>query len=380
MPIGPSLPPHLQKKMQDKESDDDEAGSPENYQIIGPTFPPQLSRNDNSGENIGPTLPPHLQKSSEESGRSRGESIGPAMPPHLQGSTEESNIGPALPPHLKINPDKISENLQNFAKESVSSSRHAFGPAMPPQSSHKAWDSEEEESDFGCPLPPPPVKGAARPPADFVPDEDEDYSVGPAIPAFLLSGSANQEHLEEAEIEARFQKNTEKMKKKILHGDDKKLEREEWMLELPSVRTGNAIVGGTTFRKNAIAANNFGRSEWTKTPGQKGPSKKEQAEEDRKRIQAFAEYEKNQRMAKELEKAKEATKRPNESLFASHQKKLKKKEKEERKKAGNKKERVAFNRETDMQSTILSDAQKKQMMKKTMGLGGRFNAAGGKFL
>jgi hypothetical protein len=33
-----------------------------------------------------------------------------------------------------------------------------------------------------------------------------------------------------------------------------------------------------------------------------------------------------------------------------------------------------------MQSTILSDAQKKQMMKKTMGLGGRFNAAGGKFL
>jgi len=236
MPIGPSLPPHLQKKMQDKESDDDEAGSPENYQIIGPTFPPQLSRNDNSGENIGPTLPPHLQKSSEESGRSRGESIGPAMPPHLQGSTEESNIGPALPPHLKINPDKISENLQNFAKESVSSSRHAFGPAMPPQSSHKAWDSEEEESDFGCPLPPPPVKGAARPPADFVPDEDEDYSVGPVIPAFLLSGSANQEHLEEAEIEARFQKNTEKMKKKILHGDDKKLEREEWMLELPSVR------------------------------------------------------------------------------------------------------------------------------------------------
>jgi len=349
MSIGPSLPPHLQKKLQ--KSDEDEA---ENDQNIGPTLPPHLSKNDNSGQNIGPALPPHLQKSADEIAGSSSENIGPALPPHLRKSTEESDVGPALPPHF-----------QNSPQESGNSSE-------------PARDSKEE--DFGCPLPPPPVKGPTMPPADYAADEEDDYSVGPAIPAFLLTGSGAQEQLEEAEIEARFQKNTEKMKKKILHGDEKKLEREEWMLELPSVRTGNAIVGGTTFRKNAIAANNFGRSEWTKTPGQKGPSKKEQKEEDRKRIQAFAEYEKNQKMAKELEKAKEATKRPSESLFASHQKKLKKKEKEERKKAGHKKERVAFNRETDMQSTILSDAQKKQMMKKTMGLGGRFNAAGGKFL
>lgn len=368
MPIGPSLPPHLQKKL-DKSENEEES---ENDQNIGPALPPHLSKNETSGENIGPALPPHLLKSAQESSSesSSEQNIGPTLPPHLQESAQEADIGPALPPHLR-----------KSAHESGSSSGQDFGPAIPPQSLEKKWDSEEEEEDFGCPLPPPPVKGPTMPPADYAQDEDEeDYTVGPAIPAFLLSGSGAQEHLEEAEIEARFQKNTEKMKKKILHGDEKKLEREEWMLELPSVRTGNAIVGGTTFRKNAIAANNFGRSEWTKTPGQKGPSKKEQKEEDRKRIQAFAEYEKNQRMAKELEKAKEATKRPNESLFASHQKKLKKKEKEERKKAGHKKERVAFNRETDMQSTILSDAQKKQMMKKTMGLGGRFNAAGGKFL
>ena len=64
----------------------------------------------------------------------------------------------------------------------------------------------------------------------------------------------------------------------------------------------------------------------------------------------------------------------------SHQKKIRKKEKEERNKPGYKKERVAFNRDKDMQGSIIDDAKRKQLLKKTGNLGNRFGAGHSKFL
>ena len=72
--------------------------------------------------------------------------------------------------------------------------------------------------------------------------------------------------------------------------------------------------------------------------------------------------------------------RESESLMESHQKKMRKKEKEERNKPGHQKMRVAFNREQDMQGSIIDDAKRKQLLKKTMKLDNRFSAGNSKFL
>ena len=67
---------------------------------------------------------------------------------------------------------------------------------------------------------------------------------------------------------------------------------------------GNAIVGATTFRKNAVAAADAGRSEWTRTPNTGKISKKEQKMEENRKIQYMAEYEKNRKQAEILNKEK----------------------------------------------------------------------------
>ena len=64
----------------------------------------------------------------------------------------------------------------------------------------------------------------------------------------------------------------------------------------------------------------------------------------------------------------------------SHQKKLRKKEKEERNKPGHKNMRVAFDREKDMHGSIIDDAKRKQLLKKTMKLDNRFSSGNSKFL
>lgn len=64
----------------------------------------------------------------------------------------------------------------------------------------------------------------------------------------------------------------------------------------------------------------------------------------------------------------------------THQKKMRKKEKEERNLPGYKKERVAFDKEKDMQGSIIDDAKRKQLLKKQMGLDNRFGAGNSKFL
>lgn len=297
-------------------------------------------------------------------------------------------IGPCLPPHLQKIKDEeaLIEHSEEILIEEEETA--VSGPVLPAYLHHKDIPPIESESDddFGPVLPPAPTKGPSMPPVDYQEgyEDEDDEIVGPAIPSSMVGPmppSRGSQISEEDQIQLQFQNRSEKMKRKLAGlDDDKPLQREEWMLELPSIRTGNAIVGASTFRKHEIAASTMGRSEWTKTPGQNGPSKKEIAEDDRKRIAAFAEYQKNLKMDKELQKVKSQSKRSGESMLSTHMKKQKKLEREERKKAGGKKERVAFNRETDMQGNILSDAQKKAMLKKTMGLGGRFSAGAGKFL
>ena len=206
MPIGPALPPGFQNSS----SDDDEA----TQNTVGPTMPP------NRG-GIGPAPPP-LQS------RPTVLSVGPLMPPHLRLA---GAVGPSLPPHLQ----------HSVPSDGESDSEPVQLPVRPP-----AGQSDSDD-DFGPSLPPslgPVVKGPTMPsrgqplPASYnvqdISDSDDDEPmVGPMPPGYQ-SQEQSEEH-----ILAEFNRREERMKLKLSGVDvdgERKLEREEWMTELPSLR------------------------------------------------------------------------------------------------------------------------------------------------
>merc|ERR1712147_49348 len=144
-------------------------------------------------------------------------------------------------------------------------------------------------------------------------------------------------------------------------------ERESWMTELPALRTGVKFQNQTTFRKHGSAAVECGRSEWTKTPNADGTKKTslvEKKKEDKQKVLNLAEWERNQKQMQKMQSLKKSQ----ESLLSTHQKKLEAEEKN----ATAPKGRVAFDRERDMQGSIMDDAKRKAMLKKQAGLGNRF--------
>ena len=64
-------------------------------------------------------------------------------------------------------------------------------------------------------------------------------------------------------------------------------------------------------------------------------------------------------------------------MLQAHQRKL---EEEAGKNPSGPKERVAFDRERDMQGSIIDEAKRKALLKKQMGLGNRFATGASKFL
>jgi len=298
MPIGPALPPNLQNESQ---SDDDDIGPAlppglSSKSKIGPALPPGL-RNDS---NIGPTLPPNLNKSQSDS----DDDIGPALPPGL--SKKSHAIGPAMPPSFKksdYDDDDIGPALPPTVR-----------PSMPPVSSTQ--ENDESDDDFGPSLPPsagPARKGPTMPTlpmsayATYNENDSDSEETAPMVgPTVGPMPPTQNDEDEEDRIMSEFERREERMKQKLSGNDPdaKPIEREEWMTELPSIRTGNAIVGATTFRKNAVAAADAGRSEWTRTPNTGKISKKEQKMEENRKIQYMAEYEKNRKQAEILNKEK----------------------------------------------------------------------------
>lgn len=330
---------------------------------IGPALPPGFRNGSEEDGPIGPSLPRMASVSSSDPiGPSIGPTMGPSRPPPSRDANYlDDDFGPANPP---VGPSRPNPPIGQ-----------SLGPSLALQSSHVESDSDD---DFGPSLPPgfgPTVKGPTMPVGPPSEDEEDDFVIGPLPP---IATTAEEE---EDRILAEFERREERMKLKLSGVDvdgEHKIEREEWMTELPSLRQGNQVIGATTFRKNGVIAAESGRSEWTKTPNSatSNLNSKERRVEDGKRIQFLADLHKNERQEKELAKAK----RDSESLMESHQRKMRKIEKEERKKPGYKKERVAFDREKDMQGSIIDDAKRKQLLKKTMALDNRFGAGHSKFL
>jgi hypothetical protein len=178
MSIGPTLPPHLQKKAApEPDSDDEDAYGPSLLSAAaGPVRPPS-----SAVSSVGPALPPHLQPKS--------------APPPEDDDEDDTSIGPALPPHLLK------------ARSSATA-----GPSRPPVAG----------------LSRPPVGPAPPPPSDYPSDSDSDDEIVGPLPSYNDDdANASSAVRDFQEREERWRKEREEAKK------PKVLKREEWMLKPP---------------------------------------------------------------------------------------------------------------------------------------------------
>ncbi|KAK9869476.1 hypothetical protein WA026_003231 [Henosepilachna vigintioctopunctata] len=256
----------------------------------------------------GPMLPTNILTENEKASSievDKTETYGPALPPHLLKKASTTQIGPALPHHLREQVDD-----QPSASYSV------------------------EESN------------------------DEDNVYGPALPGSetILN---SQLALEERALEIKLNQ---------LNPKENHTQREEWMIELPTVSASKLGLGPRQFRANA-GPDMSDRSSWTDTPSSKKTKKTEtfdlKNEMDKSNLK---------KRDKEQEKMAKKHKRESSSLLEIHQKKRKEENRLESK------ERKPFNRETDLQVNKFDEAQKAAVLKKAQLLDDRFSKGTSKFL
>jgi len=186
--IGPRLPPHLQRELDDHSSDDGDEDK-ELGRSIGPALPAHLCKNNETEKKriAGPQLPPHLLPSNDDQDQECSSSnYGPSLPPGYKAQNEIKTIGPTLPSHLK------------------------------------ASSTEDDEED------------------------DDDELVGPMLPPDMKRDCANDVT---ADFEARAKAMKNKLTGR--DEDDTTLKRETWMTELPPEFSKNFGMGPRTFRTKA---------------------------------------------------------------------------------------------------------------------------------
>nr|CAB3250423.1 GPALPP motifs-containing protein 1-like [Phallusia mammillata] len=277
-------------------------------------------------------------------------------------------VGPALPPHLgKSTADDASsdEDICNEETESI------IGPVVPP--SHNTVEKDDDAL-FGPALPPNLLKpavekviGPTLPPgfdrSDLNQSDSDEEIIGP-LP--LPQGVT----LDEKKLIAiDFEDRSKKMKDKLT-GNNKteKLEREEWMTELPPVLQGFGM-GPRSFKMNPTKIGD--RSVWTDTPQEKAKKAQKQQVTSKLKPDPISKYvrERDNEIAKQISSLQPEDEQ--ESLMSMHEKTRKRKLKEEEKTSGN--VRRPFDRETDLQANRFDEAAKKRMMKQSQGLASRFS-------
>lgn len=158
--------------------------------------------------------------------------------------------------------------------------------------------------------------------------------------------------------------------------------REEWMIELPQVKTVTDLGLGARQFLTKERPDFSDRSSWTNVPqDRKEKSSKMSAEVDFKKQQEvelqkklFKEHDEHQeKVAKEHKKKHKR----NKSLLELHQDKLNKAKKE---KEDEPKSRRPFDRNVDLQANRFDEAQKKAVIKKAQLLDSRFSSGSSKFL
>ena len=244
---------------------------------------------------IGPTLPPNFVQNSLEKSSEDEDAYGPALPPHLRDKNGSSSSGSG---------SAKSDNYLNSKRESVLEAR-------PENQLEDDCSNSESDGEVIGPLP--------------VSSDPGCYSSS-------------------AEVERRALN----MKNKLLGKDavDNEPKREDWMIELPELKSKNFGLGPRAFNRTDKPEIK-GRDEWTSTPGsnvcqtveklqffrflpslvpilmflvsifQKGKTSKREAEKDSDDINPYVEHKRNKRLEKIVE-AHDKVKR-SKSLLESHQ-------------------------------------------------------------
>jgi hypothetical protein len=248
---------------------------------------------------VGPTLPPHLQKrkrspSDPEDPTSPPSKIRAASPPHV--------LGPAAPPQ---NPDELhvqdesseddyGPSIQASKPRGSSPPKRVLGPAPPPAKNPAELDLQDDssEDDYGpsaiqnkaAPAPNPataakPILGPAPPPAnlsekpthspnDSDSSSDDDY--GPSLPPAPGSAAA-------ALLQQRAQRDQERMRSEA-RAEPTKPQRAEWMLAPPTDSDWTSRVDPTKLKNRKFASGKGAKAPaeksgvsaiWTETPEEK---------------------------------------------------------------------------------------------------------------
>lgn len=276
-------------------------------------------------------------------------------------------IGPALPPHMQKKGTGSGEPVadEKSSRPSVSATRGVspIGPTLPPWLADKSVVAENDQS-FGPSLPPKLVTNPCQPKEDTYSrdEEDDDPIIGPQP----VVGGGNMATLAD-DIEER----SKRMKNRLLGLEQpKKLEREEWMTELPPLLQG--FGGGP--RKFRTHERNIGdRSVWTDTPADKARKRRGETS-DSKTDQDRVAMEAQSRRDKEICDMLSKDNKRNESLMSMHEKERKRKA-EAAEASGEAKLRRPFDRDLDLQANKFDDAAKKRIIKQSQDLSSRFSSA-----
>lgn len=276
---------------------------------------------------------------------------------------EHLMCGPSLPPHMmkmETNNDALSPNVP------TKSSVKTYGPSLPRDF---IINSEHDVDEI-----------AKNQLANYngVSESDGEEIIGPVLDHIANKSEAYLE-LEKRALELKLAKLNEYEKK---DGDSIR-EREEWMTELPELRS---IAGlGLTARQFRTKERDEikDRSSWTETPRDREEKQKRKSSTSHDDVVKMK-HEKSERIYRErrdaeqedaIRKHKKKHKR-DESLLDIHQKKMKKNTQEKVESS----ERRPFSRDTDLNVNRFDEAQKKSILKKAQLLDTRFGSGQSKYL
>lgn len=284
--------------------------------------------------------------------------------------TENLLCGPSLPPHMLQSNSKIDDNLVDKKLQSSPKHKKLFGPTLPSEFQSSSYRSPSIESNEQQSRPDSAI-------VDISASEDEDF-FGP-VPIDHEKTSEAHLELEKRALELKLAKLNEKER----NLNNSMREREEWMTELPELRSVAGL--GLTARQFRTKERDEikDRSTWTDTPHEREEKsrKKCSSHDDLVRVQS-KKTEKMFRDKRDAEQESAAKKhkkkhKRDESLLELHQKKLKKKSHKE---TAEKTERRPFSRDSDLQVNRFDEAQKKSIIKKAQLLDTRFSSGQSKFL
>ena len=347
---------------------------------------------------VGPSLPPHLQKRK----RSINDAEGPNSPPRKV----QAALGPIPPPSK--NPDELDvdddssddgygPSLQAPRPKAASPpSKRVLGPAPPPSKTPDKLNIEDESSsDDGYgpsaqlpkagPAQPKRILGPAPPPANLseLPshpandssDSEDDY--GPSLPP--APGSAA-----ETQLQRRTQQEQDRLSA-VASAEPTKPQRAEWMLAPPTDSDWTSRVDPTKLKNRKFASGKGSKAPaekagvsaiWTETPEQK----RQRLEDEvlgRKDAASSTSRSKDKEVGggREDREAEETARRireynernRNKSLMEEHKGASRGKEKEDDP------SKRGFDREKDMAlGGRLGHGQKREMLAKAADFGSRF--------